>query len=182
MLVNNSSTVHPRVLRFLSWLSSCALAQHSSYPHKEFLNLRPPRTCSKYSLPRPTASSTRTQSSAGFRTCPTNADTCNPRGFTCPTQDSSTRNLCELNCPTQDSNMQRTMWPTLHINGYVLIRTSHSLSCNGQVLVRTSHSSLMQQTSQSNNSASQNESKWKVQWHKPWMVAFSQYRSCNEPE
>jgi len=29
MLANNSSTVHPHVLRFLRWLSSCELAQHS---------------------------------------------------------------------------------------------------------------------------------------------------------
>jgi len=36
MLANNSSTVHPRVLRFLSWLCSCALPQHSVTRKKNF--------------------------------------------------------------------------------------------------------------------------------------------------
>jgi len=81
MLANNYSTAHPCVLPFLSWLSSRALAQHSSYPLKEFLT-RAART-------RLAASSTRMQCSAGSRTCPANAGICKLHGLTCPVQDSS---------------------------------------------------------------------------------------------
>ena len=49
MLANNSSTVHPRVLRFLSGLSSRALAQHSVTRTKNFST-----------RPAPAASTTRT--------------------------------------------------------------------------------------------------------------------------
>ena len=70
MLANNSSTVHPRVLRFLSWLSSRALAQHWVTRTKNFST----RARTKYNphLPYPAASSTRTrtQSSAGSRPWP----------------------------------------------------------------------------------------------------------------
>jgi len=48
-----------------------------SYPHKEFLNSRPPRT--------------RTQSNAGSR--PANAGTRNSRGLTRPAQDSTTNHI-----------------------------------------------------------------------------------------
>ena len=63
MLVNNSSSVHPSVLRFLGWLSSRALPQHSVTRSKNFLT----RACPAPSTTRtrPTASST--------RTCPTPA-------------------------------------------------------------------------------------------------------------
>ena len=63
------------------------------YPHKEFLNPRPPRTRTKCNPhpPRPTASSTRnrTQSSADSRTRPANAGTRNQRGLTHLAQDCS---------------------------------------------------------------------------------------------
>jgi len=56
-----------------------------SYPLKDFLNLRPPRTRTKYN-PHPPRSKfnphhpcTRTQSSAGSHTRPANAGTRNPR-------------------------------------------------------------------------------------------------------
>jgi len=49
--------------------------------------------------------------------------------------------------------------------------------CNsGQVLMRTCHSLITKVTSQSHKNASQNESKWKFQWHKSQMVAFSPLR------
>jgi len=37
-------------------------------------------------------------------------------------------------------------------------------------------------TSQSNDSASQNDSKWNFQWHKTQTVAFSQFKVRDEPE
>jgi len=60
-----TTSVHPRVLRFVSWLSSCALTQHSVTHTKNFSS-------------RPAASSTR----------PANAGTRNPRGLTRPARDS----------------------------------------------------------------------------------------------
>jgi len=53
-----------------------------SYPHKEFLNPRPPR--SKFNPSR-----TRDQSSAGSRTRPANAGNRNLRWLARPAQDSS---------------------------------------------------------------------------------------------
>jgi len=61
---------------------------------QRFLNPRPPRTRSKYNLHQPRSKfnppRTRTQCSAGSRTRPANAGTCNPRGLTRPAEDSST--------------------------------------------------------------------------------------------
>jgi len=71
-----------------------------SYPQKEFLNPRPPRTRTKCNPhpPRnkfnPHPPGTRTQSSAGSRTRSANAGTRNPRGLTRLAQDSS------LHCTT----------------------------------------------------------------------------------
>ena len=57
-----TTLVHPRVLRFLSWLNSCALAPHAVARTKKF--------------------PTRMHSSMGSRTCPANAGTRNLRGLT----------------------------------------------------------------------------------------------------
>jgi len=75
---NHSSTVHPRVLRFMNWLSSCALAQHSVTRTKNF---------STHARPAPIT--TRTRPAASSSTRPSNAGTRNPRGSTRPTQDSN---------------------------------------------------------------------------------------------
>jgi len=62
------------------------LAQHSVTRTKNFSTRARPAPSTTRT--RPPASSTRTQSSAGSRTRPTNAGTRNPRGLTCPAQDS----------------------------------------------------------------------------------------------
>ena len=77
-----TTSVYPRVLRFLSWLSSCALAQQSVTHTKNFLSRARP-------APATSSTPTRTQSSVGSRTRPANAGTHNPRGITRPAQDSS---------------------------------------------------------------------------------------------
>ena len=61
MLANNSSTVHPSVLRFLSWLSSCALAQHSVTRTKNFSTRARPAPAASTTRTRPPAGSTRTR-------------------------------------------------------------------------------------------------------------------------
>jgi len=45
---------------------------------------------------------------------------------------------------------------------------------NGEVIMRISYLLLHNITSQGNDNASQNESKWKFQWRKRWTVLFSQ--------
>ena len=92
MLANNSNTVHPRVLRFLSWLSLCALAQHWVTRTKNFLTRACPAPAPSTTCTRPAASSTRTrmQSSAGSCTCPATTGTRNLSGLTRPAQDSCT--------------------------------------------------------------------------------------------
>jgi len=64
-----TTSVHPRLLRFLSWLSSCALAQHSFTRTKNFSSRVRPAPAASSTRARPAASSTRTQSSAGSRKC-----------------------------------------------------------------------------------------------------------------
>ena len=56
MLANISSTVHPRALWFLSWLSSCALAQYSVTHTKNFSTLAHPTPSSTRTCPVPSKS------------------------------------------------------------------------------------------------------------------------------
>ena len=77
-----ATPLHPRVWRFLSWLSSCALAQHSVTRTKNFSSR--PRPAPSTTRSHPATSSTcarpRTYSSVGSRTRTTHAGTRNPRG------------------------------------------------------------------------------------------------------
>jgi len=80
-------------LRFLSWLSSRALAHYSVTRTKNFSTRARPAPAA--STTGPAASSTRTRPAParkavlGSRTRPANAGTRNPRGLTRPAQDSS---------------------------------------------------------------------------------------------
>jgi len=90
--------VCPRVLRFLSWLSSCALAQHSVTRTKNFSNRARP-------APAPSTTRTRTQSSAGSRTRPANAGTRNPHGLTRSVQDSRSYHLTDYEWTSLSQNL-----------------------------------------------------------------------------
>ena len=61
MLANNFSTIHPRVLRFLSWLSSRALAQHSVTRTNNFSTRARPAPAASTTCTSSAASSTRTR-------------------------------------------------------------------------------------------------------------------------
>jgi len=89
MLANNFST--STCFAIFELIKIMCFVSTLSYPHKEFLNPCPPGTRS-----RPAASSTRTHGSAGSRTRPASAGTCNPRGLSRSAQDSSVCSLAKL--------------------------------------------------------------------------------------
>jgi len=70
----------------------------------------------------------------------------------------------------------RGSWPTHPLLEPPLWRyhCSVTLLDNGEVVMRISHLLFHIITSQGNDNASQNESKWKFQWRKRWTVLFIQ--------
>jgi len=82
-----------------------------------------------------------------------------------------------INCPVTRANTNEPRGLT-----GVNIALWRTLFNSGEAVMRTVYCYIAYLTSQSNDSAIQNESKWKFQWRKPGKVAFSQYKSRDEPE
>jgi len=80
-----------------------------------------------------------------------------------------------INCPVTRGNMNE---PSTQ-----MINRCYHCSVTHFVQRRKSYSfTVTWLTSRSNDSAIQNESKWKFQWRKCRRVLFSQYKSCDESE
>jgi len=72
--------------------------------------------------------------------------------------------------------------PSKRMTYWRIVALWRTLLNNGEVIVEISHLLLHNITSQGNDNASQNKSKWKFQWRKRRTVLFSQNKSYDQPE